>query len=355
MIFIKNIFNKKNKNKTIWYVGGKSGGHIIPLIGILRKNKALFNHRSIFLTGKSKTDFTVIQNVKQEEIDCHIYLNLQNYPKNIFETIKYIPFLLFSILKTIYFFYKYSPNEIYTTGGYIAVIPSLFAKLFNVPIKLYHLDSILGRAGKFINKYADEIYIFFDDVEKCLNKTDKIIKSENIPIRFSSKDLLEKNYAKQLLAININKFVIFILGGSQGSIQLNECFINALKKTSDKFRNKLFILHQIGGEEDINKINNIYKSLNIDVNIFNYEWHLEKFYNASDLIISRAGSICISEIIFFNKQAILIPLQGEADDHQVKNAEYFCKKYDFINIIKDKENQKITDSIINFLNNYNND
>lgn len=80
-------------------------------------------------------------------------------------------------------------------------------------------------------------------------------------------------------------------------------------------------------------MNDLYKKNNIDAFVFDYSDNLLDFYNASDLIISRAGAGTLSEIHFFNKQALIIPLQGVAFDHQVKNARCYEDKNTLIKTV----------------------
>ena len=43
-------------------------------------------------------------------------------------------------------------------------------------------------------------------------------------------------------------------------------------------------------------------------------------YSVSDIIISRAGAIAISELCVIGKPTILVPSPNVAEDHQTKNA-----------------------------------
>ena len=47
------------------------------------------------------------------------------------------------------------------------------------------------------------------------------------------------------------------------------------------------------------------------------------FYSSSDLVISRAGALTLSELANFNVPSILIPFPYAANNHQFYNAKYF--------------------------------
>ena len=63
-------------------------------------------------------------------------------------------------------------------------------------------------------------------------------------------------------------------------------------------------------------------------------------YNVSDIIISRAGAIAISELCVVAKPLILVPSPNVVDDHQTKNANAISEKGGCI-LIKDSEAKDI--------------
>ena len=52
---------------------------------------------------------------------------------------------------------------------------------------------------------------------------------------------------------------------------------------------------------------------------------MNNFYSASDIIISRAGAIALSEMAFLGKAMILIPFPYSAGNHQNINAKTFAE------------------------------
>ena len=63
---------------------------------------------------------------------------------------------------------------------------------------------------------------------------------------------------------------------------------------------------------------------------------LPSILSTSNLIISRAGSSTLNEIIYYNKPSILIPYPHAVDDHQYFNAKVL-EKNNGARIILDKE------------------
>ena len=62
-------------------------------------------------------------------------------------------------------------------------------------------------------------------------------------------------------------------------------------------------------------------------------------YASSDIIISRAGALAISELCVIGKPVVLVPSPNVVEDHQTKNAEYL-KSAGACEIIKDQNARK---------------
>ena len=72
------------------------------------------------------------------------------------------------------------------------------------------------------------------------------------------------------------------------------------------------------GKKNYNKI--IFNKLGDNIHLFDFIDNIDLVYSASDLIISRAGALTLSEIHAFGKASILIPFPHSAGNHQYKNA-----------------------------------
>ena len=102
------------------------------------------------------------------------------------------------------------------------------------------------------------------------------------------------------------------------------------------------------GDYEYEKLKNI---SNNNILIKSFFKNMSIIYSASDLIISRAGAITISELTFMSKVAILIPYPQAAENHQDINANYVLKnKACKIIDQKELESNKLINCIDNLLN-----
>ena len=88
--------------------------------------------------------------------------------------------------------------------------------------------------------------------------------------------------------------------------------------------------------QNLKNLKYFYFKNNINAHVFSYTNHLYKIIKECDFVITRSGASALGELINLNIPFISIPLPTSADDHQLKNAEFYEKKgYGYL--IKEKE------------------
>jgi UDP-N-acetylglucosamine--N-acetylmuramyl-(pentapeptide) pyrophosphoryl-undecaprenol N-acetylglucosamine transferase len=116
---------------------------------------------------------------------------------------------------------------------------------------------------------------------------------------------------------------IFVLGGSQGSLLLNE----TIKKfVEHEPHGNYQIIHQTGAFQE-NSWRQFYMSHTIPAFTFGYDEHVHEYYAFADVILCRAGAGTLFEIAFFKKPCIVIPLVASTTDHQIYNARAMVEQY----------------------------
>ena len=126
-----------------------------------------------------------------------------------------------------------------------------------------------------------------------------------------------------------NKTTLCIMGGSQGAKSVNSAAVELLKKLS--LENNIQIIFQTGRknyDRVFFKLKEIYPEFENDKNIIlkPYFDDMTTILKASDIAISRAGSLSLSELCACGIASILIPYPHAAADHQRKNAQYMLDK-----------------------------
>jgi UDP-N-acetylglucosamine--N-acetylmuramyl-(pentapeptide) pyrophosphoryl-undecaprenol N-acetylglucosamine transferase len=300
--------------KKIVFTGGGTAGHIIPNLALIDDLK---NYKIYYLgsNGMEKKIISQYKNIEFIEIPA-VKFNRSITLKNLL-----IPFKLISSIKQCKKIFKnIKPDLIFSKGGYVSIPPCFAGFSLNIPVITHESDISLGLANKLIGKKAKYICCSFKSTADKIKKNAVFTGS---PIR---KKILNgnKTKTKEYIDISKNKPTILIVGGSQGAKAIN----NIIWKNIDKLTNKYNIIHIVGN-------NNINKQIKIK-DYFQIEFanNIEDYFDLSDIVISRAGSNTIFELLAINKPMILIPLPktSQSRGDQVDNAIYF-KNNNYANVI----------------------
>ena len=118
------------------------------------------------------------------------------------------------------------------------------------------------------------------------------------------------------------------MGGSQGAKKINEATVKILKELSQDM--DIQVIFQTGKrnyDDVIKALNNVYPDWEQNKNIIlrPYFDNMTEVLKASDIGVSRAGSLSISELCASSIATIFIPYPYAAADHQRKNAKYMVE------------------------------
>ena len=184
--------------------------------------------------------------------------------------------------------------------------------MLRVPLFIHEQNSVAGTANKLLVNLATEV---FEGFPKSFKSNLENINFVGNPVRQEITSFTHTN--KEVTSTN--KFRLLILGGSQGSTQLNSLVMDSLSEIKDK--KNWEIVHQTG-KADREELINFYKDLNINYKVESFIENMGEVYTNCDLVVSRAGAMTISELLITHTPSILLPLPWATDDHQTSNAKY---------------------------------
>jgi UDP-N-acetylglucosamine--N-acetylmuramyl-(pentapeptide) pyrophosphoryl-undecaprenol N-acetylglucosamine transferase len=230
--------------------------------------------------------------------------------------------MLVIYFKTIHTCIFYKPSKVVSTGGILSIPVFAAAKTTNVPTELWSLDAVPGKAVSILERLTDHHYICFPSAQRHLKKAAEI---RGYPVRFKSQDVINKNVALEQIGFSKKYPTLCILGGSQGSHELNELLKN-YTATHYQYAEKIQIIHQSGSADQESLIDH-YKKKGIKAIVFSYTQEIPLYLSAADVIICRSGAGTLAEALFFNKQIITIPLKTDSTSHQYDNAKALSDLY----------------------------
>ncbi|MDD6551139.1 MAG: undecaprenyldiphospho-muramoylpentapeptide beta-N-acetylglucosaminyltransferase [Lachnospiraceae bacterium] len=234
---------------------------------------------------------------------------------------------------------KIKPSIVFSKGGFVSVPVVLAAKSLHIPAIIHESDMTPGLANRIAMRGAVKICCNFPETLKYLPEGKGVLTGS--PIR---QQLLhgDRQKALEFTGLTGDKPILLIIGGSLGSVFIN----NAVRGAIDDLLQRFEIIHLCGK-------GNLDHSLDGKTGYVQYEYiskELPDLFAAADLVISRAGANAICELLALHKPNILIPLSRNASrGDQILNANSF-KKQGFSYVIEEEEvNEKTLSEAIHYV------
>ncbi len=323
--------------KIIVTAGG-TGGHIYPALSIINKLKENKSNKFLYIGTKDRMENELIPSLNIPYKSIEIY----GLTKNMVKNVKNIKCIFKSYRECLKIIEEFKPDAVIAFGGYVSFPVIMAAKKLKVKTYLHEQNVIPGKANKFLGRFADKIFISFEDSKKYFNPK-KTMYSGNPCLEEATK-ILKADKSK--LGLDKNKKLIIIVMGSLGSSVVNEKLLEFLRNYEENDKEIVFIT----GKKNFDILGNnliVPKS----THVIPYFDNLSSLMKAADLIISRAGATTLSEIIAVNIPSILIPSPYVPNNHQYYNALDMVNKKVSIMIEQDKLNKEsITEAINSILN-----
>jgi len=311
----------------ILLTGGGSGGHFYPIIAVVEaihdlvREKRLIEPELYYAAPHPYDREVLFQNnirfVYTPAGKVRRYFSFLNF-LDAFKTI-------WGILVSLWRLFFLYPDVVFGTGGY-GSFPTLFAaRILRIPVIIYATDAEPSRVNRWAGKFATKIAISFPETAKFF-PADKVAFTGN-PIR-KTLMLPVREGTHEFLKLTPTLPIIFIEGGSQGSVAINDVVLEALPLLLEKYQ----VVHQTG-EANIAEVEGRAKiALGTSPNAGRYrafgylnELSLRMTAGAAKLVVSRAGAGSIFEIAIWGLPSILVPIPETISHDQTKNAFAYAK------------------------------
>ncbi len=308
-----------SKEKIIYFIsGGGTGGHIYPALSVIQSLLLQNDTQKIYYIGNTHNmEFDIINKIENVEF---LPINICGMPRKIsFDFIKWLFKFEFSLWKAFFYIKKYNPDVIFTTGGYVSAPIAFMAALLKKPLMIHDCDAVPGLVSKSVSPFADCASTAFESSKNIL-KSKKVICTGN-PVREEFLTV-SKQEAREKLGLR-DKMTVLITGGSQGAQTLNNAAINAAQAIVEEMDVQFIIQTGKKNYDDfIKNISQIFPNYYQNTNLIIKPYFEDMFYalKSADVVISRAGSLSISELNLCGSACILVPYPYAAADHQRKNA-----------------------------------
>ncbi len=298
----------------ILFTGGGTMGSVSPLIAVYQQLNSKSENRSLrdeslWLGTKLGPEKEIVEKegIRFKAIAAgklRRYFDL----RNIIDLFK----IKFGFWQAFLIILKFKPDIILSAGSFVSVPVVWAGWLLRVPSVIHQQDIQPGLANKLMAPFAARITVALEvSLEDYPSK--KAVLAGN-PVRQNPK--LENQNLKKYFKNDLP--ILLVVGGGTGALGINELVWQSLAELT-KFCN---IIHIAGKGKMLND-----KLQTLNAGVYRpFEFLHNEIYGviqAADVVVSRAGMSTLTELAYFSKPAIVLPIPNS---HQEKNAEYFAKK-----------------------------
>jgi len=308
--------------RCFFFAGGGTGGHIYPAIAIAE--------RIIKLERGAKVHFFCSARDIDSQILSQTGFEYTSLPVCGFSTrpgklIGFCTSFLESCRIAKRVIIESKSAVVIGVGGFVSAPVCFAAHKLKVPIVLLNVDIVPGRANKIIARWADKIFVQFEDTRGLFlplvrgRGAERGAKVDVVgcPLRIGF-DSPEPEKAIEQLGLERQKKILLITGASSGSENINEAICSLLEKL-DGFADDWQIVH-LTGQANFEDVQKRYVGVKISHKVLDYFDDMPHLLSAADLVVGRSGAVSVAEYAAANAPTICIPYPYHKDRHQYLNA-----------------------------------
>ena len=218
--------------------------------------------------------------------------------------------------------YHFRPHVLVATGGPPALPSCLAALLLGLPFVIQDQDAGPAPATRLLAPLSRRVFLAFNAPVRLLPKRKCAVYGNPVRMsirnrRMSKAAAMARFFPRAGLVEAEGMEVVLVLAGTVGSPQINVAVLNMYYEMLSRRKNR-YIIWQTGPDDFCEMESLVRAHRRLFLTPFLHE--MDMTYAATDVVVSRAGSVACTEILVTGKPAILIPLPTIVDDHQTKNA-----------------------------------
>lgn len=220
---------------------------------------------------------------------------------------------------------EYKPDLVLSFGGYVSLPVVVAAAMLRIPIVLHEQTLKAGLSNSIAARFAKAICLSWES-SKAFFPTKKTILTGN-PLKLDIMDIGDffKDHTVERLPL------LYITGGSLGSHPINMLILDCIEKLLAKY----VVIHQTGDAQEYKDFDRLLEKKETLSQILQNRYIITKFvepnmigsvFRKATLVVARSGINTVSELLYFGKPALLIPLQFSQGKEQLENAQFFKKQ-----------------------------
>jgi UDP-N-acetylglucosamine--N-acetylmuramyl-(pentapeptide) pyrophosphoryl-undecaprenol N-acetylglucosamine transferase len=298
----------RNTKKTIILSGGGTLGSVTPLIALwqeMRQDKSL---DFVWIGTRDGVEHDFVKNFYGIPYISIAWGKLRRYfsLRNFIDPI----FIFLGFLQSLYYLLTLQAGVVVTAGSFVSVPLAYAAYLLRVPVIIHHMDLRVGLANKLIAGVATLINVTFEENTQHF-PAHKVV-SLGHPVRTEFDSVI----AKSIFRLNEGLPTVLVLGGGTGAVQINQGIVRNLSELLE-FCN---IIHITGKGKAL--VYDVADTAGVYMQKEFLSDEMVDAYQQADLVITRAGLATLYELLYLNKNMLIIPIPA---NQQEDNAKFFIQ------------------------------
>lgn len=300
--------------------GGGTGGHLYPALAIADAlREARPDVRVLFLGARRGLEARILPERGEDHLLLSVYGIDRRRPLSSWRA---VTGLLTGLARVARLFLSRRPAVVVVTGGYAGAPAGIVAGLMGIPLVLQEQNSVPGAVTRLLTRFAVRIHVAYPEaIDRLPAGRERCVVSGN-PVRPPS--TMERGRAREAFGVPGDVILVFVTGGSQGSLALNRgvtAFVEGVAAGDLPRPDRLHVLWSTGRAHFESVDQALAAAGRPDwVHALSYVDDMPAALAAADVALSRAGAMTTAELVNEGLPSILVPLPTAAEDHQTHNA-----------------------------------
>ena len=297
--------------RTVLIAGGGTGGHLMPALAVAESLRRARPEWRVVLVGAQRgVEATLLparnfpfELLPVEPIYRHQWWKNLRWPWLAVRIYRHVARLLD----------RERPALVLGTGGYAAGPVVWLAARRGIPTAILEQDAYPGLVSRWLAGTVREVYLGAPEAAAALRPgRHTVVVVTGSPIAVPDPE--RRADAARHFGLEPGRPVVLILGGSQGSVAINDLVAQWI----DAGGADRLTLIWATGRASVERFRPHHRPPR--VHVVDFLDPVADGYAVADLVVARAGMMTLAELAAWGLPSILIPLPTAAADHQTKNA-----------------------------------
>ena len=312
-----------HEGPVVVFAGGGTGGHLYPALALAEELvRQRPDVRPFFIGARRGIEARVLPERGIE----HRLLPVRGVERGKWWSNLAVPFALASSLATtIGIHRRIRPELVVVTGGYAGAPAGLVAAGLGTPLVLQEQNAWPGVTTRFLSRWAAQIHLAFPEaLAELPPRARRVAQVSGCPIRALPDATPDRHDALVGLGLDPQQRLLLLIGGSQGSLALNDLMLEAVRSATAGNQALLDGWQLLWMTGPVHHASIVVELAALGdpawVRAVPYIEDVPLVLGVTDLALSRAGAMTTAEISAWGVSAILVPLPTAAANHQERNA-----------------------------------